>query len=79
MRELSIPSLKGIVCSFVLFLTGAALFYFYPEIYFNLHKFEVNHAGRYHFMGILIFVVGCWILYLDISSYISKRRLDTMK
>jgi hypothetical protein len=74
MRELSIPSLKGVVCSFVLFLTGAALFYFYPEIYFNLHKFEVNHADRYHFMGILILIIGSAILCLDISNYIKKRQ-----
>ena len=74
MRETSIPSIKGITCSFLLALAGAALAYFSPELYFKFYGVHTTIPGRYRFFGVLVFAVGCWILYLDISYYIKKRR-----
>ena len=74
MRELSIPSVKGTLCSFLLFCAGAALAFFSPEIYFRIYGVHVGHPGRYHFYGVLVFLVGSWILYMDVSRYAKKRK-----
>ena len=67
-------SIRGTVCTFLLFLAGAALAYFSPELYFKFYGVHTTIPGRYRFFGVLVFAVGCWILYLDISYYIKKRR-----
>jgi len=74
MRETSIPSIKGIICSFLLALAASALFYFSPELYFKFYGVPTTIPDRYRFFGVLIFAIGCWVLYLDISYYIKKRR-----
>ena len=79
MRELSIPSVKGIVSCFLLFCAGAALAYFSPELYFKFYGVHTGIPSRYRFLGLLGFLVGCWILYLDICVYIKIKPEKTKK
>ncbi|MFD0928299.1 hypothetical protein ACFQ1T_00770 [Methylophilus glucosoxydans] len=66
-------SVSGIAFSFIFMASVACLFYFSPELYFKFYGVHTSISGRYHFFGMLIFVVGCWILYLDVSVYIIKK------
>lgn len=66
-------SVPGIACSFIFMASVACLFYFSPELYFKFYGVHTSIPGRYRFFGMLIFVVGCWILYLDVSNYLIKK------